>query len=161
MPLWGQYVDGDQPTAAETNSPLPRCVLYATDAQQATANTTVWATFGAGTEQSDPLGFHSTTTNTERITPTVAGLYRVVGNWRVNGAMGAGARITLRLNGTTTIAMEANDLANTAANSALSVITTLKLNGTTDYVELGITNGSATNRTCTFKGLAVIFLGAA
>lgn len=160
--LWGQLVDsvpGDL-TYTCMNSPLPRCVLYATDAETMTGNATTYLTFGAASEQSDPLAFHSTTTNTGRITPNVAGLYRVVTCVGASQVLGTSARIILRQNGSTIFASEAADLSGTAANTALSVTGCIKFNGTTDYVEVGITNGQATNRTTRFKALAVFFLGA-
>src|SRR3982751_367898 len=69
--------------AASSEKPAGR--LVQTVAQTGIVNNTVTAvTFT--TEQFDTAGFHSTSVNTSRVTPTVAGIYKVTGSVSISGA---------------------------------------------------------------------------
>lgn len=103
-------------------------------------------TFGASSEELDTHGFHSTSSNTTRVTPTVAGWYRV------NGAVsftGSGSYTSLeariRTNGATNIAPAGK--ISPGAGSATQVIgcsTLVSCNGSGDYFELiGVGTGAS------------------
>lgn len=72
---------GDPVYAADINQILgkPLVKLIAAATQSLADNTAVALTFGAGSEEFDTHGFHDETTNPTRITPTVAGYYRLRG----------------------------------------------------------------------------------
>lgn len=158
MTYVGQFANNGIPSAGDLNALFPTCVLYKTTAQTLAGNTDVTLTWtAAGDEIRDPLGWHSTSTNATRVTVSLAGLYRIVGNLQANGNLGNGARLYIRKNGTTTLAMEAADQAATAANSAFSITWTGIL-AANDYVELLIRNNQATSRSSSWSGLAAVYL---
>jgi hypothetical protein len=72
------FLVGDPVTADALNAiaDAPYCSLVQATAQNLTSASDTALTFGTGSTVSDLLGFHSEVTNTTRITPTVAGLYR-------------------------------------------------------------------------------------
>jgi hypothetical protein len=72
---------GDPVYAADINQILgkPMVKLIAQASQNLADNTAVALTFGAGSEEFDTHGFHDETTNPTRITPSVAGYYRLRG----------------------------------------------------------------------------------
>lgn len=159
MPYWGQYSDGQIPSAAELNTPFPMCVLYKATAQTIAGNTLfTWTWTAAGDEVRDPLNWHSTTTNAGRITVSLAGMYRVNATVKTSGTLGNGAYAQVQKNGTSVLVREAADLAGSGAESSFSLSWTGVL-AANDYLEFLTRNNQATARTSTFVGLAAIFLG--
>jgi len=82
------------------------------------------------TEVSDTLGWHSAVSNTDRITPNVAGLYRVTNNNNFGAGTTGYRRAVINVNGSlisasATLALYAPGVSATAVVS---------LNGTTDYI---------------------------
>ncbi|MEV0902885.1 hypothetical protein [Actinoplanes sp. NPDC049802] len=118
--------------ARTTGKPIGR-------ATQTVAQALPDATFTAITftaEDYDTHGFHSTSTNTSRITPTVAGYYRFTGTVTWEGqTTGVGLDAHFRLNGTTSIA-GAVRIPGTTTIAAQQLTVTVAMNGTTDYIEL-------------------------
>lgn len=124
----------------------PVCRLVAQSSQSAASNTTVAVTFGTSSEIIDTHNFHSESTNNSRITPNVAGYYRVTGH----AAFGArdDYRVTdsyLRLNGSTTVPGSSGRVnyptfSGTNSTTSSQVMThseaIINFNGSTDYVEL-------------------------
>lgn len=121
--------------------PLVRLILPANQSIPTGVDTAV--AFGASSEIVDTHGFHSTTTNTSRITPSRAGWYRCTGNpaWTANttgqrvhffGKNGAGRAPALRwhfalVNQTTVLP---------------SVTALISCNGTSDYIEFFVNQAS-------------------
>jgi len=126
------------------NRPAGRMVQ--TVAQTGIANATQTAvTFT--TEDYDTHNFHSTSSNTSRVTPTVAGLYTVRGAVSVIGQTDyTFVESTLRFNGATYMA-PATRLTPSATTGTLivPVAASIACNGTTDYFELTfrLTRGGA------------------
>lgn len=94
-----------------------------------------WDNENAGAAATDPEGFHSTSSNTSRITPTIAGWYRFSGtiHWSANatGRRGTG----VRYNGSTIfygMIIPASSVGTTSTMVSISLFA----NGTTDYFEL-------------------------
>ncbi len=123
---------------SSSGKPLVRLVQQA--AQSIASASDVAITFGAGSEEIDTHGFHDTSTNPSRITPTVAGYYRLDGtvwlaadtdiisiwaNPAKNGLIQAG-RTRLILPSTATA----------STFRSWSMTARLSANGTTDYFEL-------------------------
>lgn len=159
MAYVGQFVDNTAPTAAELNTPFGGCVLYRTTSLTLTGNALTTILFGtSGMEVIDPLGWHSTTTNTGRITVSIAGIYRFNATVKADGTLGNGAYARFVKNGTTVVAQEAADLAAHAAESAFSISWTGVL-AANDYLEFAVRNNQATNRGTTFAGFGGYLLG--
>jgi hypothetical protein len=137
--FWSDVADAIRP-------PVTRLVQQAV---QSCANATnVQITFGAGSEEIDTHGFHDTAVNTNRITPTKAGRYRVVGT--VNMASSAAVTILAAFIGKNGLSVQPYVRAKpaaTATTNAASASAIVELNGTTDYVELWVnqTSGGALN----------------
>lgn len=159
MAYVGQFTDGTAPTDAELNTPLATCVLYKTASQTIASGATVFWTFTtAGQEVTDPLGWHSITTNTSRITVSIAGIYRFNATVKTSGELGTTASSQFRKNGTTVVAREAADQSGAGTEASFSISWTGEL-AANDYLEFGTTNGSASSRTSTFVGFAAHLLG--
>jgi hypothetical protein len=102
-------------------------------------------TFSA--EDYDTHSFHSTSSNTARVTPTIAGYYEF------KGTVFFGAQTTpvisdanIRFNGTTNLAAADRKVPTTSAFS-LSCTVQIAMNGTTDYIELMGRQDSSGNTT--------------
>lgn len=123
------------------NKPIGRLVQQST--QSLADNTYTAITFGTGSTVYDSHGFHSESTNTSRITPTIAGYYRFFGT----GFFGTesspvSAVVTFRQNASTFYAGTGRLSGFTIAWSGMAQCDIL-MNGTTDYVELMMLQDSA------------------
>lgn len=140
MPAAGDKVlaaDVDDIEEATTGKPIVR--LTAQSTQNMTNNTNTAITFGASSEDIDTHGYHDTTSNTSRVTPTKEGYYIVYGVVM----FGARADYTnvsawIRKNGSSNLAggqrfgpSSASSQVHSPAARAI-----VACNGTTDYVEL-------------------------
>jgi hypothetical protein len=125
-----------------TGRPLVRLIQQTSQTGNASGGNLV-LTFGAGSEDIDTHGYHDEVTNNTRVTPLIAGYYRIV----VKPVLAASTTITsvnayVRKNGS---AIErsgnhkpsATSATNTAGGIALEAW--LTANGTTDYFEGGVT----------------------
>lgn len=115
-------------------------------------------------ETTDTPGWHSTSSNTSRITPDVAGLYLVVGGLSL-AANATGLREAVLRRSGTDIARQGQGLVVSASASlTINVTAVAPANGTTDYFELYArqTSGGALNANsgAALTWLAVTFLGA-
>lgn len=91
MALIGTFTSGSVLTAAELNQ-FNNCTILSGNNAQAVNNATITeVVFGAGTETLDVSNWHSTTTNTARITPNIAGYYLAIAKCTFN-RVGAAAR---------------------------------------------------------------------
>jgi hypothetical protein len=156
VPSFRTWVTGEIVTAAELNSnvrdagnfwlSVPVAELRQTVAQSIANGSVVAITFDA--EDVDTDGAHSTVTNTSRFTGQTAGRYRFSGG-AAFAANATGYRQTFwRLNSATVNGSGALVPAITGVSSEVAARTmTFTLNGTTDFVELGViqTSGGALN----------------
>lgn len=143
--------------AASSNKPVCRVVANATQSIPDAVITSI--AFAA--EDMDSHGMHSTVTNNERVTPTVAGIYRVRGTVYLPGRVDySNMNATIRKNGATMLSpsdRKAN-LVNAQAVS-LTAEVLVDMNGTTDYVELTVfqdntaNTASSTNASGTFTSV--------
>jgi hypothetical protein len=150
MATLGTFTVGQVLTAGELNNAIPLCILE-NSAMAIPAGVGTNVTFG--TEVLDPLNWHSTVTNTSRVTPNIAGYYFVT--LQLNDVSGAGqTRALMRCNkngadiSPVRIQMDTNGSDDDFALSGY-----VSLNGTTDYVEMNIlqTNSSSATRTTTAR----------
>lgn len=112
--------------------PLVR--LVASGTQALADNTPVVITFS--TEDIDTHGFHSTSVNTGRITPNIAGFYRFWGTVFFEAqSTPVVSNAFIRLNGATSLAPAGRMAPGTQA-FGLACTVMQEMNGTTDYVEL-------------------------
>lgn len=124
--------------AATTAKPLVRLVQQSSQSLASDTDTAI--TFGASSEDIDTNGFHDTSSNTSRITPTVAGYYRLSGTvWIAADTDVISFYASIGKNGTIVGARTRLILPSTATASAtrsapVSVIQSA--NGSTDYFEL-------------------------
>jgi hypothetical protein len=147
MATFGTFAAGQVLTAAELNAGLPTCVL---------TNTSV--SLINGTQQQVPFtvemtdlnNWHSTTTNTERITPNIAGTYLVTA--QINDVSGSVTRALIEiykngapLSGTPRVM---TDTPGTIDDfNAVGFVT---MNGTTDYLTVNALVTGA-NKTATVQ----------
>lgn len=147
LPTWSTpatKASGDTITAADWNSAMdaarwlywrPAAVVWRSSDMSITDSTYTAIQFD--TDIYDPYGFHSTVSNTSRLTVPagLAGTYRICGRWGDWAGSGAGrGSITIRLNGTTDIGRSAHWLA--AVGAATSWTSTHYDLAAGDYVEL-------------------------
>lgn len=119
---------------ASSAKPIGRISASATQAVPITTQTA----FLMGAEDYDTHNFHSTSVNSSRITPTIAGYYRFAGVsfWAAQTGTTL-QQVVFRKNGTTNLPPAWRALGETAGTwSSGAVVLTQPFNGTTDYIEL-------------------------
>ena len=122
-----------------------------------TSGNNIAVPFSAGSEVYDDEGWHDTTTNNTRITPTIDGRYRVSGRGVLTANLNCTAVATLIQKNGATVAATGNHKPNGTNNIALMapfLETWLDMNGTTDYVELILNQTSAAAATQTTNNTA-------
>jgi hypothetical protein len=126
------------------SKPLVRLVQQS--AQSLTDNTDTAITFGSGSEEIDTHGFHDVTTNNTRVTPTVAGYYRVTGTlFMVAGADFVTIVATIAKNGTVQPPRKRDGPNATSSARSVTASAILSANGSTDYFELIGTQDNTAN----------------
>lgn len=140
-----QFVPGDILTAANLNAvTIPWnavCSSQHSTTQSVTNNTATESLFD--TDDLDPLGWHSTSVNTGRVIPTIAGWYQVVGGVTF-GSDNDYTRITLRVtkNGTPggpDYGSQSFVPGQVSLGPVLNCASVpISLNGSTDYVGLSV-----------------------
>ena len=146
MATIGTFVANTVLTASELNNAIPLCILEnASMAIPASVATNV--TFS--TEVLDPLNWHSTSTNTSRVTPTISGYYFVTMQYNDITAAGALTRALARLNKNGATLSIPIQMDTPGDNDDFAIPGYVFCNGTTDYVEMNVlqTNGASTSRT--------------
>jgi hypothetical protein len=120
------------------------CRVRQTVAQSVANNTDTPITMDV--EDFDPFSLHSTSSNTARITPNVAGYYDVRGGAFL-ASTAAVWDAAIWKNGATQIPSGSRDTAGTATQSGRLAVAYVYCNGSTDYVELHVTQvtGAALN----------------
>lgn len=130
---------------ASSGKPLVRLVQQA--AQSIASATDVAITFGAGSEDVDTHGFHDTSTNTTRVTPTVPGWYRLNGTvWMAADTDVINLIVGFGRNGSQMAPKNRLVLQSTATASiprSFNATAMLSANGTTDYFELYVAQQQA------------------
>lgn len=113
----------------------PGCVLMDTSGQGLAAAADAVILFE--TEVSDPYNFHSTVSNTGRITPTIPGVYTFNGVFAVPSRSGGYSLLSciIRKNGND-IMLTRLDFAGSGGSKQIPISVTEYANGTTDYFEL-------------------------
>ena len=123
----GQFAAGAILTAADLNGFTPITSLTNSTTQNVPSGAFTPITYD--TELTDTLNWHSTSTNTSRITPTIYGMYLVSFNG-VSNTTSTRNISAIYVSG----ALEAKTDVS-ATTTALDITTIVALNGTTDYVE--------------------------
>lgn len=138
----GQIVDEadlNAVTAASSEKPIGR--LVQTVAQSLADNTQTAVTFT--TEDIDTHSFHSTVTNTSRVTPTIAGWYRVHGTgFPASQTTPVTQDANIRKNGATNLAPAARQAGSQSAfsNTCTALVS---CDGLSDYFELVLRQDSS------------------
>lgn len=122
-------------------------------------------TLGAGvvsitmpTEVADVHGWHHPSVNTDRITPTIAGTYLVIGYAQILDIGGSGFYVyqaAISKNGAEVVA-DRTFADQSAFEKKLTLSTVLKLNGSTDYVTLSAEQN--TGDSLNVRGKLAVFL---
>lgn len=90
-----------------------------------------------GAEDYDTHGFHSTSVNTARITPTIPGYYEFKGTVWWAGSTAVANQIVFRKSGVTNLPPAVRQTGDTIGSHSMGpMIVTVPMNGTTDYIEL-------------------------
>jgi hypothetical protein len=137
MPNQGTFVAGQVLTAAELNTFTPITVL--TQSASQTVSTATFTTMLYNTETIDVSNWHSTATNTGRITPNVSGIYLATFN------MPTGTTSTRNV---ARILKNGSELFKTDISATVTQLvstTFVSMNGTTDYLETDCFQQSGTN----------------
>ena len=143
MATFGTFSTGQVLTASELNSGLPTCVL---------TNGSFTLTDGVGilvaftSEVTDLYGWHSTSVNTSRITPNIAGTYLVT-MLLTNVSGTTRALANCQKNGST-IAAPAIITDTPGTIDDFSTVGFVTANGTTDYFEMNCLVTGATKTSC-------------
>ena len=107
------------------------------------------------TETVDVLNWHSTVTNTDRITPTIAGWYMCIGSGTYNTGFTGRVIFQLAKNGAEFVKF---DQQNTGYISGASISKMVYLNGSTDYVSLATYQFSGSNQSFTAGALQLVLV---
>lgn len=104
-------------------------------------------TFGAGSEEMDTHNYHDTVTNISRVTPQIAGYYECAGTYSTSASAPTAMTAVIAVNGTAIPPLIRNTPGTSSQAKSMAVYATALLNGTTDYVELLVTqtSGGAVN----------------
>lgn len=125
-------VDTDVESIAVRTVEKPLCIVRKSTVTNVANNGAVltW-----DTEDTDPNGLHSTSSNTSRITPNVAGWYRITAtvHWAAN-ATGRRA-VAINKNGATAGYGQISP-GSSAGTTSTTVTRTVQANGSTDYFEV-------------------------
>lgn len=138
------FAAGEEPTATKLNG-IFQSVTHAYQTSTQTLTTATWTAITMNAEAYDPRGLHSTSANTSRFTPNVAGRYKCFGMVAFAGDTTGDRAAQFRKNGAQTDElpygpMPAMNGTGLVAGAAFAM-GTVALNGSTDYVELyGIHN---------------------
>ena len=169
------WADGDVVTASELNTHVrdnltelrasQTCRVYRSTAQSISNDTVTLVAMDA--ETSDAPGWHSTASNTDRVTPTVAGLYLIVAGASF-AANDVGSReVSILRNGTggQSVASMGRGMDVNIVNSAnLTITGVFPANGSSDYFGLAVRQNSGgalnVNGGEFLTWLSVTFLGA-
>lgn len=154
-----QFAAGDPIYADDLNELLKysvnrrHCTLVQQSGQSVSDNTETSITFGSGSESFDDYGWHSTSSNTDRITPNVAGRYRVVAQL-VFAFSTTITRCAVSVSKNGSIIDSSGNHKPNSTNSVATmggiVETFVDLNGTTDYISMSArhqSSGSASQTT--------------
>lgn len=148
------FAVGEILTAANLNAATvvnnALCQLAQSATQSISNSTSVEVTFD--TEDLDPLAWHSTVTNTHRVTPTIAGWYRATFaiDWGTDDDYTRQLMDVFKNGGDTGPPSRREDqVGGSGARSYLGVAPLIQMNGTTDYLSLRVlqTNTSAAANT--------------
>jgi hypothetical protein len=113
--------------------PLVRLVAQATQSIAAA----VAVQFGTGSEEVDTHGFHDTATNNSRITPTVAGWYRLTATVNMQSAAYSQILMVFRKNAANVAPLVPfRPDAAAAAAGGVQLTATVSANGSGDYFEI-------------------------
>lgn len=112
----------------------PTCVLTLPANISVSAAANVGLVYGAGSEILDDLGWHDTSVNTSRITPTYAGRYMVTAN-ATFASNATGTRRTMVFKNAGVTHVWASTGAVSGSSSNINVTGIIEMNGTTDYVQ--------------------------
>ncbi len=92
-------------------------------------------TFGSGSEVRDDRGWHSTSSNTARVTPDLPGRYLCIGNVYFAASSVGDRRVYVTKNGSSN-GVWGREIANGGNGLTLLVTGVLEANGTGDYFQL-------------------------
>ncbi len=157
----GDPVESSDVTTVEDytiRKPIVRLIQQV--AQSMTSGTAAALTFGTGSEDIDTHGFHDVSVNNTRITPTIAGYYRLSGCFSMSSATYTQSLAGFRKNGSNVSPLTTlrPDAASASANSTPATAVTLTANGSTDYFEfIGQQNSGGAQNTSVAAGLASVF----
>lgn len=137
-------LDTDFAAVEAASSEKPVVQIYLAAPQSIPDNTLTALSFGA--ENLDSHGFHSTTVNPTRVTPTIAGIYRVYASLFLAGRTDyATVKLVTRKNGAELAPCASWGNLDNAVTHGFSYTGLVVMNGTTDYVEICVQQDNTAN----------------
>jgi hypothetical protein len=140
----------------------PMCELQQQAAQTLTSGTSTILTFGTGSEIYDDLNWHDVTTNPSRVTPTIAGRYKVTVRPAIQFNQITTAINAFTSKNGTAFDRTGNVKPSTTSNTAQAggeIVSIIDCNGTTDYIEGGVqltTTGATLNTNTGTQGCTML-----
>lgn len=138
-------LDVDLAAMQAASSEKPIVQIYLSAVQSLADNTLTALSFGS--ENYDSHGFHSTSVNPTRVTPSIPGIYRFVMSGYVAAAVDyTSIRVVVRKNGSSQFnpAWFWGNQVNSVQHGG-QVTGMLEFNGTTDYIEMCIQQDNTAN----------------
>jgi len=147
MAFLGTFTNGQVLTSLEMNQLNGATFLSSATIQAVGTGANVTMTFAAGDVVINPGGWFVDAT--DRITPTVAGVYVVGSTVNLSANAGAISYLTTLKNGATIVSKNTSNLATAGANSSHSTFGLVSMNGSTDYLNAVVfqSSGGSINMT--------------
>lgn len=128
-----KYAPNGLIVAGRVVSDVPGCGLTANAVTTALHATPIAVQFQV--ERWDVGSYHSTVTNNERITPTVAGYHLVIAAVQIAANINGVRQLSLRMNGSQYLRIQSTVALTGGENTNLDTPAEIYFNGTTDYIE--------------------------
>lgn len=141
LPTLATFYAGQRWRAADVNSQIRDAATFAYTAKSCRATSAgtpsipdaTWTALTLGSESFDTDGWHSTSSNTDRITPTLAGIYRVEIQVAFEPDPAGMRGVRILKNGSTKVGGVQLPASPAGTMTLLYAATTMNANGTTDY----------------------------
>ena len=166
IPTMETFAAGQRWRADDVNSQVRDAVTFAftakscraTSAAATSISDSTWTSLTFNNESFDTDGWHSTSTNTDRITPNLPGIYRVEVNagFAANPTGMRGLRILK--NGSTDISDVQRSASPAGTASLMYVATTINMNGSTDYLTAQVWQSSTAPLALTTSASSTTFI---
>jgi hypothetical protein len=151
----GDFTAGDVLQASDLNAFSNVTQLFGANATLPTATLRYWP-FAASEVDIDVSDWHNPTTNNSRVTPDVAGWYRVTGSAVLEDAsVTTGTRLFVGIYKNRASPSAFSNSVYAPNYPGVTVTGLIEMNGTTDYLEVGVFQTAGADRTISRPSLTV------